>query len=454
MTSDQHHNYRDMILDSITEGVFTVDCNLNITTFNRAAEKITGLNRADVMGKKCSDVLHVDISKTGCALQHSIETGEEIIDRHTHIRHRKGHTIPVSISTSVLRDEAQRIVGGVQNFKDLSTLELLRREIQGKYTYQDIVSKNHKIHELFKILPDIALSESSVLIEGPTGSGKELFAHALHNLSERRENSFVTINCGALPSTLLELELFGYKKGAFTDARKDKPGRFAQAHGGTIFIDEIGDISPIVQIKLLRILQDKSYEPLGGNATVKADVRIIAATNKNLHDLVLKGKFRDDLYYRINIVKLSLPALADRRDDIPLLTDYFIRKFNAQKNKNIENVSPDAMAVLLNHHYPGNIRELENIIEHAFVLCRDAEINPGHLPQELMRNISGLMDHNARSIKELRERAEATTILNALYKHEGNRQKIAAELGINKTTLWRKMKKFGLSYSRQDRQVR
>jgi len=441
---------RDIILDSIADGVFTVDRDWNITSFNRAAERITGISRKQAIGQKCFDVFHADVCQRACTLRESIESNKEIIDRRINILNSEGKQIPLSISTAVIRDEKGEVVGGAETFRDLSDIEMLRQEIKGRYTFADIISQNHKIRKIFDILPDIAVSESTVLIEGPSGSGKELFAKAVHTLNAARKGQFVAVNCGALPETLLESELFGYVKGAFTDARKDKPGRFARAEGGTIFLDEIGDIPPAMQVKLLRVLQEKEYEPLGSTTTVKADVRVIAATNKNLLQLVSLGRFRDDLYYRLNIVKINIPPLADRREDIPLLIDHFIDKFNAKKDKQIRSVSAQSMAILMRHDFPGNIRELENIIEHAFILCRGSEIQPEHLPQELLAGM-GVTEQNenanTKSIELITQQAEAVTIISALQRHNGNRKKTADELGINKTTLWRKMRKYGISFA-------
>ncbi len=446
----QKHDDRDIILDSIADGVFTVDGEWIITSFNRAAERITGVNREQAIGQKCFDVFRADICQTACALKHSIETGNEIIDRRINILNNDGHTVPISISTAVLRDKDDNVVGGAETFRDLTDIELLRQEIQGQYTFEDIISQNHAIHQLFDILPDIAVSESTVLIEGPTGSGKEIFARAIHNLSPRGKNKFIAINCGALPDSLLESELFGYVKGAFTDARKDKPGRFARAEGGTLFLDEIGDVSASVQVKLLRVLQEKQYEPLGGTTTQKADVRIIAATNKNLQKQTSLGRFRDDLYYRLNIVKITLPPLSDRRDDIALLAEHFIRKFNVKKGKHIKTISAKAIAVLMKHDFPGNIRELENIIEHAFVLCRGSEIRPEHLPLDLVGNLNTSQLKQVKSINIMRDQNEADIIKNALLRHNGKRNAAAAELGINKSTLWRKMEKFRIKFPPAD----
>ena len=448
MACPEKNTERDIILDSIADGVFTVDRDWNITSFNRAAERITGVKREQAIGQKCFDVFRADICQTACALKDSMKSGKEIIDRKISILNDRGEEVPISISTAVLKDGNGDVIGGAETFRDLSAIELLRREIEAKYTFGDIISRNHAIQQLFDVLPDIAESDSTVLIEGPTGSGKELLARAVHNLSHRKDGRFVAINCGALPDTLLESELFGYVKGAFTDAKTDKPGRFAVAEGGTILLDEIGDISQAMQVKLLRVLQEKEYEPLGGNETVKADVRIVAASNRDLRELAGRGQFRDDLYYRLNIVKLTLPSLAQRRDDIPLLIDHFIRRFNAKKDKRIERMSADALAALMRYEFPGNIRELENIIEHAFVLCRGSEITIGHLPAEQQQ---GQVDSEREtsqdgSITVIRDQAEAATIMRTLARHDGNRVKTAAELGINKSTLWRKMKRYALNW--------
>ncbi len=275
------------------------------------------------------------------------------------------------------------MIGGVETFRDLSKIEALEKEIHKKYTFEDIISKNSKILQIFNILPNISESESTVLIQGASGTGKELFARAIHNLSLRKEGPFIAINCGALPDTLLESELFGYVKGAFTDAKKNKPGRFELAKGGTIFLDEIDSLPLQTQVKLLRVLQEKEYEPLGATSTIKTNVRIISATKNDLHKLVQSNKFRDDLFYRLDVLKIELPPLNERRDDIPLLIKHFIEKFNYRMHKFIKSVSPDVLKILLNYPYEGNIRELENILEHAFVMCQTEEIQVEHLSPEI-----------------------------------------------------------------------
>jgi PAS domain S-box-containing protein len=430
------------ILDSIADGVFTVDEKMRITYFNRAAERITGVSRQEAIGQFCFEVLRANVCERTCSLRCSFETGKETINRHVNILRADGKQIPISISTAVLRDETGRVTGGVETFRDLSALEELQKEIKRAYTFEDIVSKNHRILKIFDILPNIAESESTVLIQGPSGSGKELFARAIHNLSLRKDGPFVAVNCGALPDTLLESELFGYVKGAFTDAKKDKPGRFALAKGGTIFLDEVESLPPTMQVKLLRVLQEREFEPLGATAPVKADVRVIAATKDDLSALVEKGTLRDDLYFRLNVVKLDLPPLAARRDDIPLLIDHFIDKFNRKMGRYILRVSDEVLGVLLQYDFPGNVRELENIIEHAFVMCREEEIQLQHLPPEFSQ--FKLAAHEPVSTPLPLQDAERQTILEALEKHNWNKVETAKALGLHRTTLWRKMKQYSL----------
>ena len=440
----------EAILDSIADGVFTVDLDWNITSFNRAAERITGVPREEAIGQKCFDVLRGDICESACTLRRSIETGEELVDRRVNILNSKGQQIHVSISTAVLRDHQGKIVGGAETFRDLTTIEMLRKEIEDRYTFADMISKNHEVQRVFDILPDIAASDSTVLIEGPSGSGKELVARAIHNLSGRKRKKYVVVNCGALPDTLLESELFGYVKGAFTDAKKNKPGRFALADGGTILLDEIGEISTALQVKLLRVIQEKEFEPLGATETVKSDVRIVAATNKTLSEMVARGLFRDDLYYRLNVVKIILPPLSRRREDIPLLIEHFLKRFRVKTGKGIDRVSDEVLGLLMRHPFPGNIRELENIVEHAFILCHSRTVELEHLPQELIQPGALEMRKDVQPSDSPLQRAEAAAILEVLRKHGGNRRKTAAELGVHKTTLWRRMHRLGIAYQSEE----
>jgi PAS domain S-box-containing protein len=433
---------RDVILDSITEGVFTVDRDWRITSFNRAAETITGVPREEAIGRPCCEVFRASICESACVLKQTMETGRPVVNQTVYIIDSEGRRVSISISTALLKNKRGEVIGGVETFRDLSLVEELRKEIEAKYSFADIIGRSHRMQSLFDVLPEIAESESTVLIEGASGTGKELFARAIHNLSSRKDKPFIAVNCGAIPDTLLESELFGYKAGAFTDARKDKPGRFALADGGTIFLDEIGDISPAMQARLLRVLQERVFEPLGSVQSVKVDVRVIAATNKELLQLVAAGTFREDLYYRINVVRLPLPSLRDRREDIPLLADHFIARFNRLKGKEISGLSDAAMAMLMEHEFPGNVRELENVIEHAFVLCRGGLIEPKHLPTSL-RGVAvekpGIAIGQGGTLQEI----ETQAIWDALRRHNGNRTAAARELGINPSTLFRKLKRLG-----------
>ena len=430
-----------VILDSVADGVFTVDGEFRITSFNQAATKITGVPRQEAIGRPCCEVFRASICEVQCALKETMRTGRSVVNRPVYILRPEGERVPISISTAILKDRRGQILGGVETFRDLGLVEQLRAEIARQYTLGDLLSKNGEMQRIFAMLPAVAESDSTVLVEGESGTGKELVARAIHSLSSRREKPLVTVNCGALPDTLLESELFGYKAGAFTDARKDKPGRFALAQGGTIFLDEIGDVSPALQVRLLRVLEQKTYEPLGGTESVKANVRVVTASNKRLAELVKVGTFRQDLYYRINVVRIGLPPLRERREDIPLLIDHFIARFNRLREREIAGVTPDTLGILLGHDYPGNVRELENIIEHAFILCSGGLIQPDHLPEPFRPKLPEPVTVGVKSLKDL----EARFIYEVLQRHNWNRLAAAKELGIHKTTLWRKVRQLGLT---------
>ena len=431
-----------VILSSIADGVFTVDSERKITSFNRAAEKITGIPASQAVGKHCQDVFHSDICEN-CLLQDTLETGIEAIDRPVNIINVQGEKIPISISTALLKNENGKILGAVETFRDLSTIEHLRKELKQSYSLEDIISKSPKMHKLFGILPDIAESESTVLIQGPSGSGKELFGRAIHNLSPRKNENYVVINCGTLPGQLFESELFGYEKGAFTDAKTDKKGKLALADGGTVFFDEIGELPLSTQVKLLRLLQEREYEPLGSTKTIKANIRVVAATNKDLKKLVAQAKFRDDLYFRLAVVKFDLPPLREKREDIPFLVDHFIRKFNAKTGKKIISVSPNVMGILMRYDFPGNIRELENIVEHGFVLCRGSIIKREHLPPELLQSeVDFEQSKKLESTPVTESIDEQTRIITTIRNCGGLISKAAEELGMHRSTLWRKIKRY------------
>jgi PAS domain S-box-containing protein len=436
------------VLDSVADGVFTVDRELRVTSFNRAAERITGLHRDQAIGERCCDVFRASICGSACAIRYTMSSGEPVVNKAIMILDSRGRKVPVRISTAVLRDQKGRVIGGVETFRDLSQVDELQKELEGRFSLGDIIGRSRSMRDLFGMLPAVAASDSTVVIQGASGTGKELFARAIHELSPRQGKPFVAINCGALPDTLLESELFGHKAGAFTDARRDKPGRFAVAEGGTVFLDEIGDISPAMQVRLLRVLQEKFYEPLGGVEPVGADVRVVVATHRDLEKLVEEGSFREDLFYRINIIRLELPSLRERREDIPLLVDHFIGRFNRLQGRDVIGVSDDVLAVLMKHDYPGNARELENIIERAFVICRGAMIETEHLPPELGREAER-RPQNLGSGMTLRA-LETLHITDALRRNAGNRKAAAEELGIHPSTLFRKIRDLGIETPETD----
>jgi len=447
MRNELDKRFLETILDSVADGVFTVDKQWRITSFNKAAERITGITEWEAVGKRCSEVFHADICEQGCALQRTFESGRELIDIPARILSSKGKSVPISLSTAMLKDADGRLLGAVETFRDLSALEQLRREISNQYTFEDIVGKSKAMRKIFAILPDVAESDATVLIEGPSGSGKELLARAVHNFSLRRNKPYVAVNCGALPESLFESELFGYSQGAFTDAKRSKPGRLAMAAGGTVFLDEVSELPPATQVKLLRVIQEREYEPLGAVKPVKADVRLVAATNSKLAELVSQGRFRDDLYFRLAVVRLSLPTLGERKEDIPYLVEHFIQRFNAKRGKNIAGVSPAVMEFFMRHDFPGNVRELENLIEYGFVLCHERIIDVRHLPEEFQSLARSPLEP-APPPSRL-QWAEADAIQASLRHHNGHLGKTARDLGVSRTTLWRKMKKFRISEARR-----
>jgi PAS domain S-box-containing protein len=442
----------EAILESISDGVFTVDREWRITSFNRAAEKITKTSRSEAIGRFCSEVFRSSMCETECALRRTQKTRKAIIGQTGYIIDAEGTRVPVSVSTAVLRDGQGQIIGGAETFRDLSEVEALRQELEGRFHVGDLASRSPLMQKVFDVLPAIAASPSTVLILGETGTGKELVAKTIHALSPQSKKPFIAVNCGALPDTLLESELFGYKAGAFTGAGKDKPGRFAMAKGGTLFLDEIGEVSPAFQVRLLRVLQDRTYEPLGATQSETTSARIIVATNKDLSELVRQHVFREDLYYRVNVIRVELPPLRRRKEDIPLLVEQFIARFNRHQQKTTRGIAPEALSLLMAHDWPGNIRELENAIERAFILCNEGVITIEHLPEELSSRFTTQICH--ANMQTSRELMEAQAIQNALEQTDFNRLAAARALGIHKSTLFRKMKRLGLSLPTRDGRTR
>jgi PAS domain S-box-containing protein len=441
-TTKLDSRYLAMVLDVVSQGIFTINSVGTITYFNKAAARITGYREEEVLGRPCHEVLRADICGANCPLKQSIKTRREINDsRHT-ITAKDGRSIPIQLTAAPLETQTGKLIGGVQVFNDISHLEKLKRKLDERYRFDDIISKNSRMQSIFDILPQVAESASTVLITGESGTGKELIAKAVHSHSPRRDAPFIAVNCAAMPESLLESELFGYKKGAFTDAKQNKPGRIAAAEGGTLFLDEVGDLAKPLQVKILRFLQERMYEPLGGTLSVKSDVRVIAATNRDLGAMVSEGTMREDLYYRLNVMEINLPPLRHRSDDIPQLVDHFIHHFNSITGRAIDGIEERALAILMHYPFPGNIRELENLIERAFILCSGNRIAVENLP-EVVRN--SVIKQQAEQSRGSRIRSmEIETIREALNKHNGNRSKAADELGIHRVTLLRKMKKYEL----------
>lgn len=433
----RHHQ---IILDSIGDGVFTVDLGWRIMSFNKAAERITGIPREEAIGQLCYEVFRANVCEADCVLRHTITTEEPIRSMPVYIVRADKKRIPISVCTAVLRSEAGEVIGGVETFRDLTVVHELRKELQKQHSYGNIISKSEEMRKLFSILPQIAESDSTVLIEGASGTGKELVARAIHHNSPRKKGPFVAVNLGALPETLCGSELFGYKAGAFTDAKKDKPGRFALAQDGTIFLDEIGDVSLAVQVSLLRVLEGKVYEPLGSTNAVTTNARVITATHRNLEKLVQEGRFRDDLYYRIDVIKISLPPLSERKEDIPLLVNHFVNRFNRLTGRQVIGLSQEAMAAFMLYDWPGNVRELENAIEHAFVLCQGELIRLNHLSMQIVPKDQSMIMPTGLTLREI----EKSAIEEALQRNHWKKVVTARELGIDKNSLRRKIKRLGI----------
>lgn len=458
------------ILESISDGVFTVDKDWKITSFNRAAEQITGVSRDKAIGQNCFEVFKSNMCESECPLRKTMESGCPVIDRAGFCLSAKGKRIPISVSTALLVDSDGTVLGGAETFRDLRELENLRQELAERRRQTGVVSKSPAMETIMAMLPAVSDSNASVLLVGETGTGKEVLARTIHEMSSRSEKPFVAVNCGALPENLLESELFGYRKGAFTGADRDKPGRFALAEGGTLLLDEIGEISQAFQVKLLRVLQEREYEPLGGTKPVHTDVRILCATHRDLRELMEDGRFRQDLYYRINVITLDLPPLRNRREDIADLAETFLETAATHSGKKIAGFTPAVFRLFYAYDWPGNIRELQNVIERAVVLTAAGVIDTDVLPQELQASPNMIQtkdstdapgsepgelsadetDDHADSVSSAagaREKAERACIIAGLEKNGWHRGRTAESLGMNKATLWRKMKKYGISGS-------
>lgn len=435
------------ILESISDGVFSVDHHWKITSFNRAAEQITGVKRSDALGSYCSEVFRSSLCGEHCALRETLETGKPIIDKGCHFINSSGKKIPVSLSTAVLKDDLGNVIGGAETFRDISEIEALKQQLSEQLEAGMLTSQSPSMASVKAVLEAVSETSATLLIIGETGTGKEVTAKTVHQLSHRSEQPFIAVNCAALPENLLESTLFGHVKGSFTGAYENKQGYFARANGGTLFLDEIGDISAALQVRLLRVLQEREFEPVGSNKPQKTDARIITATNKNLSELVTQGKFREDLYYRLNVITVNLPSLAQRFEDIPFLVEHFIRRFNKLHNRSIKGITSEALLKLQSYAWPGNIRELENSIERACILSTNSEIQLSCFPFVSNQDVtlSASKPDVQESLGSNRDELEKQMIIETL---KNNKSKVdtAKALGIHKTTLFRKMKKYNIAF--------
>ncbi len=436
------------LFENLAEGIFTINTRWRITSFNQTAEKITGYRREEVLGSFCWDIFHSDLCEAGCPLRTTLETGVSRMDQDVRMLSKEGRHISVLTNTSVVKDRSGTVVGAVESFRALSGLDQnMGDDPSAGLQFSNIVGQSPQMQRIFNMLTDVASSEASVLITGESGTGKELFGRALHNKTPRKDNPFIAVNCSALAETLLESEIFGHEKAAFTGAVHSKVGRFELAKGGTLFLDEIGDLKPELQIKFLRVLEERVFERVGGTRLVKLDARIIAATNRDLSKALKTGAFREDLYYRLRTVPLVIPPLRERAADIPLLVNHFIKRFNQSTGKEVRAVDPKVMKRFMTYDWPGNVRELERVMEYAFVFVKGPMIFPSHLPsldfdldQPELTSLSPLP--LAAGSDQDRMRQE---VVIALEECGGRRGDAAQLLGISRTSLWRRMKALGLA---------
>jgi len=438
-------DYRTLF-KTLPEGVFTIDRTFRITSFNPSAERISGFCKDDVMGRHCWEVFRSNRCRKNCPLGHALDTGKTEMDQEVTTYNANGERQTLLVNVNVMQDEDGTILGAVETFRSVrienaNTLiaDMWDQRITG------IIGKSSVMHSLMYRLSDVAASEANVLISGESGTGKELMARAVHRLSHYRKGPFVAVNCSSLAESLLESELFGHEKGAFTGADREKPGRFELAAGGTLFLDEIGEMKPELQVKLLRVIEQKVFERVGGTSPIPLAARIISATNQDLKKARMEGRFREDLFYRLQTVPLVLPPLRKRPEDIPLLIDHFINKFNATYNKRVRSVDPKAVRRLSAYRWPGNVRELERCIEHAFVFVKGPVIFAQYLP-ELDDGLQTAVERfdSFRVPNGQKPVVDRETLCKALEKCAGRRQEAADLLGISRTSMWRYMKRQGL----------
>jgi len=425
---------RDEILDSIGEGLFTVDKNFKINFFNRAAEQITGYKREEVINQFCKYVFKCELCETKCPIGLILESSNPLYDFRSNIEIKDGSRKPIKLNAAILKNETNEPIGGVISFRDLSEIDSVKKYTSSSGNFLGIVGHGKAMKDIFKLIQEIADSDATVLIQGESGTGKEMVANAIQVTSGRRGKPFVKVNCAVFPETLLASELFGHIKGAFTDAVRDRLGRFEMANEGTIFLDEIAEMPLLTQVQLLRVLQEGTFERVGESISRKTDVRIIAATNLKIVEALKNGKLREDLYYRLNVIPIIIPPLRERREDIPHLVSSFIKEYSKVYTKFIMDIDDNALEVLMNYPWPGNVRELENVIEFMVVRAKNEILKLENLPSGIKPTI------NQNNAVEEFKRENISDLYQLLEKHKWNKTKVAEELGIGRTTLWRMLK--------------
>lgn len=451
----------DTILDEIPMAVVILDKERKIVHINKAVSALTGYAPHEARGISCHNIIRSRICLKTCPILHLKKDSEPFCE-HTDLINRERELVPVRITFAPITDASGNLAGYLEAIEDIRALQNRASQDLRGFGFSEMIGKSAQMEKVFKMLPLIAQNDSSVLITGETGTGKDLAAEAIHKSSNRARGPFIKINCGALPETLLESELFGHQKGAFTDATENKPGRFRLAHNGTIYLTEIGDLPLSLQVKLLTFLDDRVIFPLGSTKGFEVNVRIIAGTNQNLEQMVDEGSFRKDLLFRLNVVRIQLPPLRAREDDVVLLMDHFLNTFAREFGKNIEGFDRQVLRFLKNYSYPGNVREIRNIIEYAVNVCQDTRITIDNLPTYLLESAAhGTAHALPRMAPELLPtvtlaaetaggkgsaatwaQTEKQMIINALVRAGGKRQKAAELLGWGRSTLWRKIKQY------------
>jgi PAS domain S-box-containing protein len=440
----ENDRFFQAILNSVSEGVMTLDKDWRIVSWNRAAETITGFRREEVLGKECMGVLKTPLCREHCPVDRALVCGHPYQDVEVAFTNKRNEVVHLLVNAAPLYDPEGHIIGGVETFRDVSQNLWMHEELKRHYGYANIVGHSRPMKNVYEVMASLVNTDTTVLIQGESGTGKELVARALHFNGPRQGKSFVAINCSALPEGVLETELFGHVKGAFTGAIRNHVGKFELANGGTLFLDEIAEISQPIQVKLLRALEEKEFQKVGDNRIVKVDIRIITATNKELYKKVLDGSFRDDLFYRLSVFPLDLPPLRARTEDLPLLVGHFIQKFNKQMGKNIQGIADRVLEILEVYPWPGNIRELANAIEHAFVHCKGTLIRQADLPHNIVNAPPVLIERTAPRAQGRLDMVERDLISKELEAANWKKSVAARRLGMSRTTLWRKMQKLGI----------